>query len=320
LKRSRLAGKRVLVTGGAGFIGSHLCDLIIKANPAKLVVVDDFSLGKDRNIRQLEGNQNFKVYRRDATKQETMEGILRSERPHVVFNLAVIPLPMSLEFPKETIEINIMITAALCELLRKGMFETLVHCSSSEAYGTALYVPMDENHPEKPLTPYAASKIACDNIAVSYCKTFGLDIAIARPFNSYGPRQNELSYAGVIPLTIMRIMKGKAPVIFGDGKQTRDYTYVEDTANGIRGVYESKAARGRIVNIASGREVSIRHIIEIIVDEMGYKGEIAMKPARVGDVRRHRGDISLAKRMLGYEPRVGFEEGIRRTIAWYQGI
>jgi UDP-glucose 4-epimerase len=179
---------------------------------------------------------------------------------------------------------------------------------------------MDENHPERPLTPYAASKIASDNIAISYRKTFGLDIAIARPFNSYGPRQNELSYAGVIPLTIKRIMNGDAPVIFGDGKQTRDYTFVEDTANGIKDVYESPTTRGRIVNIASGEEVSIKQIIDLIVKEMDYKGEIVYEPARPGDVRRHKGDISLAKKLLRYEPKITFQEGIRRTIAWYQGI
>lgn len=308
------------MTGGAGFVGSHLCDLVVERSPASLVVVDDLSLGKMKNIRDTEKQKNFKFYHEDAANFDAMKRIFERERPDIVFNLAVIPLPKSLESPKETIETNILITTVLCELLRKKKFKTLIHCSSSEAYGTALYVPMDEKHPERPLTPYAASKIACDNIAMSYRKTFGVDLAIARPFNSYGPRQNEGSYAGVIPLTIMRIIKGKAPLIFGDGLQTRDYTYVEDTAAGIIGVCETDKTRGEIVNIASGREITIKHIIESIAQMMDYQGEIKHKPARRGDVRRHRGDIGLARELFGYSPKIGLEEGLRKTVEWYKGV
>ncbi len=176
---------------------------------------------------------------------------------------------------------------------------------------------MDENHPEQPLTPYAASKIACDHIALSYRKTFGVDLAVARPFNSYGPRQNEGSYAGVIPLTIKRILSGQSPVIYGDGEQTRDYTFVEDTVEGIVSVSECPEARGKVVNIASGKEVSIGEIIESIARMMGYPGEIVHKPERAGDVRRHRGDISLAERLFQFSPKVSLDQGLRRTIRWY---
>jgi UDP-glucose 4-epimerase len=224
---------------------------------------------------------------------------------------------MSLELPRETVLTNVAIATNLCELLRKGRFDSLVHCSSSEAYGTALYVPMDEEHPEKPLTPYAASKIACDQVAVSYFKTFGLDIAIARPFNSYGPRQNDRSYAGVIPLTIERILKGQQPILYGDGNQTRDYTYVADTVEGILGVFECKAARGRIINIASGKETTIIALVEKIAKIIGYDGGIVRRPARPGDVRRHKGDISLARKLFGYAPRTSFDRGLKETVAWY---
>ncbi len=315
---AKLATRRVVVTGGAGFVGSHLCDEIATQSPERLAIIDDFSLGKPRNIRSLQGKKEVEVYRQDATDYEAVKSILSKEAPDVVFNLAVIPLPKSLELPKETIETNVRITTNLCELQRKGAFETLLHCSSSEAYGSAIYVPMDEKHPEKPLTPYAASKIACDHVVTSYWKTFGTDVAIARPFNAYGPRQNEGSYAGVIPLTIRRIMSGEKPVIYGDGLQTRDYTYVEDTVAGILGVFRSPAARGQLVNIASGKEVTIKHIISLIVKMTDYKGGVVHKPARPGDVRRHRGDISLARRLFRYEPKVGLEEGLKRTIEWYR--
>lgn len=317
--RKDLAKRSVMVTGGAGFIGSHLCDRIIQDGPSNLVIVDDFSLGRMRNIRSLEGRPNVKIHRRSATRYGELEKIIADEGVEVVFNLAVIPLPMSLELPRETVLTNVTITTNVCELLRKRAFDTLVHCSSSEAYGSALYVPMDEEHPEKPLTPYAASKIACDQVAVSYFKTFGLDISIARPFNAYGPRQNERSYAGVIPLTIHRIMKGEPPVIFGDGKQTRDFTYVADTVEGILGVFSCKDARGRVINIASGREVKIITLVKEIARTMGYEGEMVYQPARPGDVLRHKGDISLARRLFGYAPRTNFEEGMKKTVQWYAG-
>lgn len=304
-----------MVTGGAGFIGSHLCDRLALEKPRSLVVVDDFSLGKMTNLTLL--GSKVTVYRRDAVRYSGLEKILVDEKTDVVFNLAVIPLPMSFELPLETVQTNIAIAANICELLRRGRFETLVHCSSSEAYGTALYVPMDEEHPEKPMTPYAASKIACDQIAFSYFKTFGLDISIARPFNCYGPRQNERSYAGVIPLTIERILRGEAPVVYGDGSQTRDYTYVSDTVEGILGAFSCPEARGRIVNIASGRELSILTLIEKIAATMHYKGELVHKPARPGDVLRHKGDISLAKKLFGYRPRTGIDEGLKKTVDWY---
>ena len=314
-----LRGEVIVVTGGAGFIGSHLCDRIAAADPRRLVIIDDFSLGNLGNIKDIDRKRNVKVYKKDATDYQALKNIFSKEHPDVVFNLAVLPLPKSLELPMETIEANVIITTSLCELLRKEMFKTLIHCSSSEAYGSALYVPMDENHPEKPLTPYAASKIACDQIAISYHKTFTLDIAVARPFNSYGPRQNARSYAGVIPLTINRILRGEAPVIFGDGNQTRDYTFVEDTVRGILGVYKCSDSRGKVVNIASGKEVSIKHIMDLIVRMTGYDGKIIHRPSRPGDVRRHRGDISLAKRLFDYAPKVDLNEGLRRTIDWYSG-
>ncbi len=305
------------MTGGAGFIGSHLCDRLMRENPSKLVVFDDFSLGKMRNLSSIRDDRRVSVFRRDARSYKELEDAMVDQSIDVVFNLAVIPLPMSLELPMETVMTNIEITTNVCELLRKEKFETLVHCSSSEAYGTALYVPMDEAHPENPLTPYAASKIACDQVAVSFFKTFGLDISVARPFNTYGPRQNEKSYAGVIPLTIQRLLKGEAPMIYGDGKQTRDYSYVADTVEGIVGVFSCLDAKGRVVNIASGKEVSIMTLIKKIVKTMGYTGEIVHKPARPGDVLRHKGDISLARKLFDYAPRTGFDEGLKKTVDWY---
>lgn len=318
----RINNKTIVVTGGSGFIGSHLCDKLSRYDTEKLIIVDDFSLGKERNIENLPKMENVSVHKLDASNYNLMSKLYEKENIDVTFNLAVVPLPASLAKPKEAIDTNILITSTLCELLRKGKYGTLIHTSSSEAYGTALYRnnPMDENHPTFPTTPYAASKLACDHIVLSYHKTFGVDTAIVRPFNAYGPRQNEKSYAGVIPITISRILSGKQPIIHGDGLQTRDYTYVEDIAEIMPKFYEISSTRGRVVNIASGREISIKKLIYQIMELMDYSGDVIYTDPRPGDVRRHLGDISLAKKLIGYSPKTDYKIGLNRTIEWYKKI
>lgn len=313
-----LKNKSILVTGGAGFIGSHLVDKLIKEEPEKIVVVDNLFLGKEVNLLDaLKNFENLKIFQEDASNFEKMDGILRTENIDVVFNLAVIPLPTSLIKPVWTVDVNIKITNILCELLREEAFETLIHCSSSEAYGSAEYVPMDEKHSLNPTTPYAASKAACDLIVLSYYRTFEIDVAIVRPFNNYGPRQNERAYAGVIPTTIKAILEGQTPAIFGDGKQTRDYIYVTDTADAMIKIYKNKNTRGRLINIGSGEEISINNLIRMICQVMGYNNNPMHKDPRIGDVRRHCADITLAKEVIDFKPRIDFEEGLRKTVEWY---
>lgn len=313
-----LKNKSILVTGGAGFIGSHLVDKLIKEEPEKIVVVDNLFLGKEVNLLDaLKNFENLKIFREDASNFEKMDGILRTENIDVVFNLAVIPLPTSLIKPVWTVDVNIKITNILCELLREEAFETLIHCSSSEAYGSAEYVPMDEKHSLNPTTPYAASKAACDLIVLSYYRTFEIDVAIVRPFNNYGPRQNERVYAGVIPTIIKAILEGQTPAIFGDGKQTRDYIYVTDTADAMIKIYMNKNTRGRLINIGSGEEISINNLIRMICQVMGYNINPMHKDPRIGDVRRHCADITIAKHLIDFKPEMDFEEGLRKTVEWY---
>jgi len=179
---------------------------------------------------------------------------------------------------------------------------------------------MDETHSLNPTTPYAASKAASDLLVISYRNTFGIDVAIARPFNTYGPRQNEGSYAGVIPITIQRILTNKQPIIYGDGLQTRDYIYVENTADGMINIYKNKNTRGKVINLATGKEITILKIIKSIVKVMKYKGEIDFQKPRMADVSRHRGDITLAKELIDFNPKTFFDEGIKTTVNWYKKI
>jgi UDP-glucose 4-epimerase len=314
-----LKNRSVLITGGAGFIGSHLVDRLVQEEPEGIVVVDNFFLGKESNLREARANYpDLKVYHQDASDYERMKEILEKEAVEVIFNLAVIPLPASLTKPRWSFEQNVDITLTVCELAREDIFDTLVHFSSSEAYGTSEYAPMDEKHPLNATTPYAASKAASDHLVFSYCRTFGIDASVIRPFNNYGPRQNEGSYAGVIPLTIKRIMQGLPPVIYGDGFQTRDYLYVTDTANAAIEIYNHNSTRSRALNIASGREISIKALIKAIADYMKFDLPIIYEKERPGDVRRHIANVYLAEDLIGFRPTVDINEGLWRTVDWYR--
>ena len=319
----RITQSGVLVTGGAGFIGSHLVDRLIDEKPENLVIVDNFYLGEDkiRNLSSAKGRfPSLKIFHQDAANMQLMKQILTSENIDVVFNLAVVCLPASLTKPKWTYDTNVAISSTFCELLRKDYIKTLIHFSSSEAYGDAEQVPMDECHPLKPSTPYGASKIASDHQVFSYIRTFGVDASIIRPFNTYGPRQNEGTYAGVIPLTIRRILNGESPVIYGDGLQTRDYTYVTDVTDAAARIYYTKSTRGKVVNIASAKETSIKDLVSKIAKLMNCKKPIVYDKPRPADVRRFIGSNSLAKKLINYEPKVSFEEGLRFTINWYRDL
>jgi UDP-glucose 4-epimerase len=316
-----LKNKSVLVTGGAGFIGSHLVDRLIQEEPEIVVVVDDFFMGHVRNLEKAkESFEGLKIYEQDACDSKEMKKIVIDNCIDTVFDLATIPLPVSLERPRWSYEKNVQRCLTLCELIRGGHFKTLVHYSSSEAYGSLKYEPMNEEHPWNPKTPYAASKAAEDHLVFSYYYTFGIDMTIIRPFNNYGPRQNFKKYAGVIPLTIVRILRGESPIIYGDGLQTRDYLFVTDTADASINIYNCDRARGKVINIASGEERDIKGIITTIAEYLGYKGQILNRETRAGDVQRHFADISLAKKLIGFNPTIPFEKGIEITIEWYKNL
>jgi UDP-glucose 4-epimerase len=314
-----LKGKRVLVTGGAGFIGSHLVDRIVCDTPERLVVVDNLYLGREENLAEARGAYpDLAFQRQDATDFEVMERILRDERIEVVFNLAVVPLPASLVRPRWTIEQNVAITTVLCELLRNEAYRTLIHFSSSEAYGSAAYVPMDEAHPSIPSTPYAASKVGSDHVVLSYWHTFGLDAAIIRPFNNFGPRQNSGTYAGIIPIVVDRALKGQPIEIYGDGEQTRDFVFVRDTADAAVSIWGAPQTRGRVINRASGREASVNLLVAELLDVLEVSVPVEHVAPRPGDVRRHLASIDLARDLIGFAPATSLHQGLAETVAWYR--
>lgn len=315
---AKLEGKNVLVTGGAGFIGSHLCDSLLDEPVSKLVAADNLFLGKESNLNDAKESNCFLFENIDVTNYEKSKEIIELYNIDVIFHFAVIPLEASLEKPRWSFEQNVKMTENILEIVRNANKKiTLIACSSSEVYGSAVYTPMDENHPLLPHTPYAASKAASDMLVYSYYKTSGIDAAIVRPFNNYGPRQNEGSYAGVIPKTIKRILDGHKPVIYGDGKQTRDFIYVKDTADWTVEIYKNDNTRGEIINLAAGKQTPIEAVIKGICKELNYDGEIEYREKRPGDVRKHEGCVQKAGKLLNFKPNVDYSEGIKQTVQWY---
>lgn len=320
LSNRTIKGKHVIVTGGAGFIGSHLVDLLIAKGVGKLTVIDNFFLGKPANLREASAKMpELQVLAVDGADERAVRSVFqRVNAVDVVFDLAVIPLPTSLERPKFCFDTNVSITSILCELLREGRFGTLVHFSSSEAYGSARAVPMSEEHPLEPLTPYAASKAASDHLVRTYAATFGVDALVVRPFNNYGPRQNDQQYAGIIPTLLRCAFEGRAFTLLGDGKQTRDYIYVTDTVRAALELYQCSQARGQVVNIGSGQEISMIDLKLKIEQILGWEIPTRYLEPRPGDVRRHLADITLLKRLIAFEPEITIDEGLVRTVEFYR--
>ncbi len=314
-----VAGRSLLITGGAGFIGSHLVDRLLRDDPARVVVVDNFFLGHEKNLADARASRpDLEVMRLDAADLAAMQDVVTTHEVDVVFDLAVVPLPTSLTYPAWTVQTNVGIATTFCEIARRGLIDRLIHCSSSEAYGTARYVPMDEGHPHDAITPYAASKSAADHIIESYVQTFGIDATIVRPFNNFGPRQNPGSYAGIIPIVAQRVAAGQPIEIHGDGEQTRDFIFAPDTADMIVRVFESEACRGRVLNVASGVETSVNDLVRRLLRVLGAdEHPVVHTDERPGDVRRHCADISLARKLLEYEPREISDHDLAETVEWY---
>lgn len=313
-----LRNKTLVVTGGAGFVGSHLVDRLLKEEPEQIIIIDNYFLGLNSNLKSVLSPFNeVYVAPLDLTRGNQIADVFKETYVDVVFDLATVPLPFSLKHPVEAYRMNIDMGITIAELARNDMCKTVVHFSTSEVYGTCIESPMNELHPLNGRTTYAASKAAIDQLLLSYHHTFGIDVSIIRPFNIYGPRQNASSYAAVIPITIRRILVNKPPIVCGDGNQTRDYTYVSDIANAAIKFYHCKNTRGQAVNVASGTEISINYLVGKISELMGYPGKIEYRPERPGDVRKHIADISLAKELIGYSPEIPFKRGIQKTVDWY---
>ncbi len=314
--RRSLDKQAVLVTGGAGFIGSHLADSLVKNHSCTVIVIDNLFIGSEDNLADAMRN-GIIFYRDDAEFITSLEYIFSNHKIDTVFNCATKALNYSFINPANAFATNATVALNLLDIQRRGGFETLCHFSTSEVYGTAVYEPMDEDHPRHPTTTYAAGKAAADLAVESYVRMFGLDSFIVRPFNNYGPRQNHKGpLAGVVPVTISKILQGQSPEVHGSGTQTRDFIYVMDTVEAALKLYDCLPA-GESVNISSDNVVAIKDLVTDICRAMGYGGTIVKKKGRASDVMSHVASNEKIKSLIDYTL-TPLSKGLPATIDWYR--
>jgi UDP-glucose 4-epimerase len=310
------SAKKVVVTGGAGFIGSHLVDAL--AENHDVLVLDDLSSGKVENLTQALTSGRVTLQLWDLRQEEGLADVL--EGAGLVFHLATQCLRLSISSDSNLVhEVNTTGTLNLLKACRKADIERFIYVSSSEVYGTAKTVPMSEDHPLDPTTIYGASKLTGEIYTRVYNQMYGLPAVIVRPFNTYGPRSHFEGYSGeVIPKFVVRAFAGKAPVIFGSGRQTRDFTYVSDVVHGIL-LAARNLATGKVVNIARGQEVSVQEVADSVIRRAGaYFLKPVYTAERPGDVVRHFADIRLAANELGFSPRISFQQGLALYTDWFR--
>lgn len=314
--RDGFSDKSILVTGGAGFIGSHLVDRLLAEGAAHVVVIDNLFVGSEDNLVAAMATGRATFYRDDAELSTSLEYIFNKHPIDVVFNCATKALNYSYLNPANAFDTNVKVVLNLLELQRRGLFMTLCHFSTSEVYGSAVYEPMDEAHPRNPTTTYAAGKAAADLAVESYVRMFGVDAYLVRPFNNYGPRQNHKGMlAGVIPITAVRLLSGGTPEVHGEGTQSRDFIYVHDTVDAVVKLH-AVLPSGETVNISTDNQISINELISRICIHYDYNGETLRKPGRHSDVLSHNASNEKVKGLIRYRL-TPFEQGLAETLDWY---
>jgi len=310
----QLSNKRVVVTGGAGFIGSHVVDVLVGIG-AEVVAIDDLSAGDRENLAGAQA-AGARLVVGDVCDRDLLQSEFRNA--DVVVHMACDNLRASLANPEHSHHVNATGAVRTALAAVDAGVARFVYVSSSEAYGSAEQTPMSEDHPLKPTTVYGAAKAAGELYAQSCMRAYGLPVTVVRPFNSYGPRSHATgTSAEVIPKFATRLLAGLPPVIFGDGSQTRDFTWVEETAQGIVAAAACDELVGDAVNIAYGRGVSIREICDLLLELLGPAGVTPeIVESRPGDVAHHCADTRKAKHTLGFEAVVPIREGLERYVAW----
>ncbi len=315
----QLEGKRVLVTGGAGFIGSHLVDrLLSDGKVGRLSVLDNLSNGRPENLADLGRDPRLTLIQGDVLDFGDVERALESAE--IVFHLACLGVRHSLREPVVNHRVNAEGTLHMLEAARRRGVERFVYFSTSETYGTAQAPAIDERHPTWPETIYGASKLAGEAYARAYHRTWQVRTIIVRPFNVYGPRSHYEGDSGeVIPRTIVRVLNGLAPIVFGDGEQTRDFLHVRDNARALVAIARCDEAVGQTINLGSGTEISVNRLCRTIAEAAGRPDLLPQhQPARPGDVRRLRVDNGVVGRLIGFRPEIPFAEGIAELVEWFR--
>ena len=309
--------KRVLVTGADGFIGSHLVESLV-SNDYEVKALSQYNSFNNWGwLEDINCKNKVEVISGDVRDFHNCKDITKDV--DLIFHLAaLIAIPFSYYAPNSYVDTNIKGTLNICQAARENNVERLIHTSTSEVYGTAKYIPIDENHPTQPQSPYSASKISADAIAMSFFNSFDTQITIARPFNAYGPRQ---SARAVIPTIISQALKGVKKINLGDISPTRDFNFVKDVCKGFIAIAESDNTIGKTINIGSNSEISIGEIFNMIKKIMNSDIEIVKDKKRVrpikSEVFRLVCDNSLIKKLTNYQPETSIEDGLKKTINWF---
>ena len=301
-----------LVTGGAGFIGSHISEELLRRGH-RVRVVDSLVTGYQRNLR--DGVE----FVHDDLAEPAVARAAVAGMDYVIHQAAIPSVPRSVEKPEESHRANIDATLQILLASRDARIKRLVFAGSSSVYGDTEVLPKTEAMPTNPLSPYALQKLMGEMYLQMFTRLYGLETVTTRYFNVFGPRQDPGSpYSGVISLFIKALTEGTPPVIYGDGEQTRDFTYVSNVVDGVLRATEAPGVAGEVFNVATSRRISLNELLAALKKIFGSDAEPIYRESRQGDVRDSQADIAKAQQMLGYQPTVGLEAGLRETVEWYK--
>lgn len=307
---------RYLVTGGAGFIGSNITAELVRRGE-EVVVLDNLSTGYEENLAAVRGAITF--VRGDVRDADAVRGAMEGVE-YVLHQAALASVPRSIEDPELVNDVNVRGTLVVLEQARRAKVKRLVYAASSSAYGDTERLPKIETMTPKPRSPYAASKLIGEHYCAVYADCFGLSTISLRYFNIFGPRQDPRSqYAAVIPIFVSHLLAGTRPTIYGDGGQSRDFTFIENVVEANIGAARCEAGRGQVVNVACGERYTLNELFASLRALVGSAVEPIHDAPRAGAVRHSHADIGAARALIGYEVRVPFAEGLRRTVEWYRG-
>lgn len=308
--------KKYLITGGAGFIGSNLARYVLEKG-CEVVVLDNFSTGKRENLEEI--LDRITLIEGDIRDRETVDRAVQG--CSAIFHEGALgSVPRSVDDPVTSHDVNVNGTLTVLESARSAGVKRIVFAASSSAYGDQPESPKVETMPVLPISPYAASKAACEAYMQAYAAAYGMETVSLRYFNVFGPRQDPFgAYAAVIPAFVSNLLRNEQPLVHGDGEQTRDFCYIENvcSANWLAAHAPAENCNGQPMNIACNAAVSLNQILDKLRSLMKKDIPAVYGPVRAGDVRHSLADISLAEKMIGYKPRVYFDEGLDRAIDWY---
>ena len=305
---------KYLVTGGAGFIGSHLSEELVRRGHT-VRVADSLITGKRTNLTHVPGVEFLEGDLADEPfARRAAEGM-----DYVLHQAAIPSVPRSVKDPITSNRANVDATLNVLVAARDAGVKRLVFAGSSSAYGNTPTLPKQEDMPGNPLSPYALQKVVGEQYLQLFTRLYGLETVSIRYFNVFGPRQDPSSpYSGVISVFATALLENRSPTIYGDGEQTRDFTYVANVVDGVLRACEADGASGEVINVATGGRISLNQLFETMRGLVGSNVKPTYAEARAGDVRDSQADIAKARRVLGYEPTVSFEQGLERTLAWYR--